>query len=183
MFVLTRYRPPEQSLSGSGLQCAITVGPGADDADCSVLTNFISSPSSHPPTSSLTPRFHSLLGVSFDMAPSSPTPVGSEEGSPASNSPPPSLSRGSADGATEDVKADVAPPQPQPPAQNVQEAVDKFPGIRTKSGRKSEGVSDVVDALKLLNDAGVFGCVVDINALRYYGAGRVTAVSEPCIWG
>lgn len=39
-------------------------------------------------------------------------------------------------------------------------------------------MSDVVNTLKLLSDAGVFGCVVDINALRYYGAGRITAVNH-----
>jgi hypothetical protein len=152
-----------------------------DDSDCSVLTNLISSPSSHPPTSSPTATLPPL-GASFDMAPSSPLHVDSEEGSQVSNSPSRSLSRRSADGATEDNKAGVAPPQPQPPAQNAQEAVDTFPGWRPMNGRESEGVSDVVDTLKLLNDAGVFGCVVGVNALRYYGAGRVIWVGRPCTW-
>ena len=52
-----------------------------------------------------------------------------------------------------------------------------LPGARSWAGRPSIGVDDVRNVLALLNAANIPACVVHVNALRYYGAGRVTSVS------
>ena len=50
------------------------------------------------------------------------------------------------------------------------------PGWRTYTGRQSKGADDVQDVITLLNGVDISACVVGVNALRYYGAGRVTWV-------
>lgn len=45
------------------------------------------------------------------------------------------------------------------------------------TGRASDDPNDVLQILKVLNAAGVPTCIIDVQALRYYGAGRVIWVS------
>lgn len=60
---------------------------------------------------------------------------------------------------------------------------DLFPGLRDNDGHPSEGADDILDVIKLLNVATIPVCIVGVNALRYYGAGRVVWVGQslPCI--
>ena len=53
---------------------------------------------------------------------------------------------------------------------------DVLPGLRVFDGRSSQGVEDVLEVIKLLKTANIPACIVDVNALRYYGAGRATWV-------
>lgn len=53
---------------------------------------------------------------------------------------------------------------------------EHLPGIRYHEGREST-IEDVRDVITLLNEAAIPACVIGANALRYFGAGRVTAVS------
>lgn len=52
-----------------------------------------------------------------------------------------------------------------------------LPGLRSWSGRDIEP-EDVKEVIGLLDKVGVPACVVDVYALRYYGAGRISNVSE-----
>ena len=54
-----------------------------------------------------------------------------------------------------------------------------LPGLRVFKGRSSDGVEEVKDVIGLLNAVDIPACIVDVNALRYYGAGRVTWVGHP----
>jgi hypothetical protein len=49
-----------------------------------------------------------------------------------------------------------------------------LPGLRDARGRITHGGEETLEVIKLLKVAGIPACVVDVNALRYYGAGRVT---------
>ena len=59
----------------------------------------------------------------------------------------------------------------------VLRSADMFPGQRFFEGPYSYGVDDVREAIRLLKTADIPACIVGVNALRYYGAGRVTWVS------
>lgn len=81
-----------------------------------------------------------------------------------------------ADANTDDT--DVGKQQGSVP---VLKAEDVLPGLRIFEGRASIGVDDVREVIRLLNAADIPACVVDVNALRYYGAGRVTWVGPPLL--
>lgn len=51
-----------------------------------------------------------------------------------------------------------------------------LPGLRDARGRITHGGEETLEVIKFLKVAGIPACVVDVNALRYYGAGRVTWV-------
>lgn len=53
-----------------------------------------------------------------------------------------------------------------------------FPGLRIFSGRSTEA-NDVKEVIGLLERAGIPACVVGVYALRYFGAGRMSNVSQP----
>lgn len=53
---------------------------------------------------------------------------------------------------------------------------DRWPGLRPWSGRDIQ-YDDVRLVIGLLDEAGIPACVVDVYALQYYGAGRVSNVS------
>ncbi|KAK7422970.1 hypothetical protein QQX98_001260 [Neonectria punicea] len=55
------------------------------------------------------------------------------------------------------------------------------PGARDASGRSTYGGEETRQVIALLKAAGIPGCVVDVNALRYYGAGRVTWEWDVCV--
>lgn len=65
-----------------------------------------------------------------------------------------------------------------PPNEGVPEDYDddRWPGLRPWSGRDIE-YDDVRLVISLLDEAGIPACVVDVYALQYYGAGRVSNVS------
>ncbi|KAG7135341.1 hypothetical protein HYQ45_006880 [Verticillium longisporum] len=57
---------------------------------------------------------------------------------------------------------------------------EHLPGIRYHEGREST-IEDVRDVITLLNEAAIPACVIGVNALRYFGAGRVTAEWDICV--
>jgi hypothetical protein len=73
---------------------------------------------------------------------------------------------------------DDANAQPVAPKNNlnVVNGVDMFPGLRTHTGRSTYGADETREVIRLLNASDIPACVVDVNALRYYGAGRATWV-------
>lgn len=53
----------------------------------------------------------------------------------------------------------------------------KFPGLRIIEGRDIDA-DDVKEVIGLLKQAGIPACVVGVYALRYFGAGRISNVSQ-----
>lgn len=64
------------------------------------------------------------------------------------------------------------------PVLSAEETAFWFPGLRTEVGRDSRGPDDILGVIGLLNNANIPTCIVGVNALRYYGAGRITSVSH-----
>ncbi|KAM5341725.1 hypothetical protein ACJ41O_014756 [Fusarium nematophilum] len=58
---------------------------------------------------------------------------------------------------------------------------DLFPGLRNVQGRHTYGVEETLEVIELLRAADIPACVVDVNALRYYRAGRVTWEWDICL--
>lgn len=56
-----------------------------------------------------------------------------------------------------------------------------FPGLRIVSGRTIDP-EDVKGVIRLLEQAGIPACVVGVYALRYFGAGRISNVSQYLCW-
>ncbi|KAM0426397.1 hypothetical protein ACHAPT_008443 [Fusarium lateritium] len=57
-----------------------------------------------------------------------------------------------------------------------------LPGLRDVRGCcHTYGGEETLEVIKLLKAAGIPACIVDVNALRYYGAGRVTWEWDICV--
>lgn len=70
----------------------------------------------------------------------------------------------------------TTPTTPLQNSTNMLPIIRALPGLRDARGRSTHGGEETIEVTKLLKAAGIPACVVDVNALRYYGAGRVTWV-------
>ena len=65
----------------------------------------------------------------------------------------------------------------------VSDAVEDLPGMRSLTDRPSNEVDDVQRVIRILDKACIPACIVDVHALRYYGAGRsswVMGLADTC---
>ncbi|KAH7140923.1 hypothetical protein EDB81DRAFT_799183 [Dactylonectria macrodidyma] len=64
---------------------------------------------------------------------------------------------------------------------SIVKSLEVLPGLRDVQGRSTYGGEETLEVITLLKAAGIPACVVDVNALRYYGAGRVTLEWDICV--